>query len=186
MADMMDQQKQQPKPEAAPKAPAAPKGNSDHTPAAAKSGGQFTTKAPAPAKGNDIKPVSKMKTASANPPKGSKDIGSGMNSKLPKPGAQKTQNPFERKQKYTMPGFGGSEMADSWNRTMGSAKKVIDSAPKADERAAASKLFGMNLNKQAPKQYTDDETAYNNMKFFDGSENPVVAFIKNHNTLANR
>lgn len=38
----------------------------------------------------------------------------------------------------------------------------------------------------ALKQYTDDETAYNNMKFFEGSENPVVAFIKNHNALANK
>ena len=38
----------------------------------------------------------------------------------------------------------------------------------------------------ALKQYSSDETAYNNMKFFEGSENPVVAFIKSHNILANK
>ena len=38
----------------------------------------------------------------------------------------------------------------------------------------------------ALRQYSSDETAYNNMKFFEGSENPVVAFIKSHNILANK
>ena len=35
------------------------------------------------------------------------------------------------------------------------------------------------------KQYSSDETAYNNMKFFEGKENPVVAFI-NKNSVASR
>ncbi len=36
------------------------------------------------------------------------------------------------------------------------------------------------------KQYSSDETAYNNIKFFEGKENPVIAFIEQNNTLANR
>jgi hypothetical protein len=35
------------------------------------------------------------------------------------------------------------------------------------------------------KQYSSDETAYNNMKFFEGKENPVVAFI-NKNSVASQ
>lgn len=38
---------------------------------------------------------------------------------------------------------------------------------------------------EALKKYDGEETAYNNMKFFEGSENPVVAFLNNYRSLAN-
>ena len=34
------------------------------------------------------------------------------------------------------------------------------------------------------KQYSSDSTAYNNIKFFEGAENPVVAFINQYNNIA--
>ena len=38
----------------------------------------------------------------------------------------------------------------------------------------------------ALRQYDGDTTAYTNMKYFEGAENPVVAFINEHNNVANR
>ncbi len=35
------------------------------------------------------------------------------------------------------------------------------------------------------KQFTNDKTAYTNIKFFEGNENPVIAFIKSQNSVAN-
>ena len=37
----------------------------------------------------------------------------------------------------------------------------------------------------ALNQYTDDQTAYTNIKFFEGPQNPVVAFLDNYRSLAN-
>ena len=38
----------------------------------------------------------------------------------------------------------------------------------------------------ALKQYSSDETAYNNLKFFEGNENPVIVFINEHNNIASK
>ena len=35
------------------------------------------------------------------------------------------------------------------------------------------------------KQYSSDTTAYNNIRFFEGNENPVVAFLKEYYALNN-
>lgn len=35
------------------------------------------------------------------------------------------------------------------------------------------------------RQYSDDEAAYSNIRFFEGSENPVVAFLQEYYTVAN-
>lgn len=36
------------------------------------------------------------------------------------------------------------------------------------------------------KQYSDDDTAYNNIKYFEGEENPVMAYIRHYNNIANK
>ena len=38
----------------------------------------------------------------------------------------------------------------------------------------------------ALKRYSSDETAYNNLKFFEGNENPVIVFINEHNNIASK
>ena len=38
----------------------------------------------------------------------------------------------------------------------------------------------------ALRQYADDSTAYNNMLYFEGNENPVMAFLDNYYKLANQ
>ena len=35
------------------------------------------------------------------------------------------------------------------------------------------------------KMYTNDKTAYNDLLFFEGTENPVVAFLEDYHQLAN-
>ena len=39
---------------------------------------------------------------------------------------------------------------------------------------------------EALKKYDGEETAYSNMRFFEGSENPVVAFLNNYHNLASK
>lgn len=36
------------------------------------------------------------------------------------------------------------------------------------------------------KQYADDDTAYNNIKYFEGEENPVMAYIRHYNNIASK
>ena len=36
------------------------------------------------------------------------------------------------------------------------------------------------------KQYADDDTAYNDIKYFEGEENPVMAYIRHHNNIASK
>lgn len=38
---------------------------------------------------------------------------------------------------------------------------------------------------EALRKYDGEETAYNNLKFFEGNENPVVAFLQNYYNIAN-
>ncbi len=74
------------------------------------------------------------------------------------------------------------------NKRFASGEEFVNSSANPDWQTYkyAQRYVSLARATAALKQYTDDETAYNNMKFFEGSENPVVAFIKNHNTLANR
>lgn len=74
------------------------------------------------------------------------------------------------------------------NKRFASGEEFVNSSVNPDWQTYkyAQRYVSLARATAALKQYTDDETAYNNMRFFEGSENPVVAFIKNHNMLANK
>jgi glutamyl/glutaminyl-tRNA synthetase len=74
------------------------------------------------------------------------------------------------------------------NKRFASGEAFVNSSVNPDWQTYkyAQRYVSLARATAALKQYTDDKTAYNNMKFFEGSENPVVAFIKQYNALANK
>ena len=74
------------------------------------------------------------------------------------------------------------------NKRFASGEAFVNSSVNPDWQTYkyAQRYVSLARATAALKQYTDDKTAYNNMKFFEGSENPVVVFIENHNILANK
>ena len=74
------------------------------------------------------------------------------------------------------------------NKRFASGEEFVNSSANPDWQTYkyAQRYVSLARATAALRQYSSDETAYNNMKFFEGSENPVVAFIKSYNILANK
>ncbi len=74
------------------------------------------------------------------------------------------------------------------NKRVATGEAFVNSNSNADWQTYkyAQRYVSLARATAALKQYSSDETAYNNLKFFEGKENPVVAFINNHNSVASR
>ena len=78
--------------------------------------------------------------------------------------------------------------ASEHDKRIASGEAFVNSSDNPDWQTYkyAQRYVSLARATAALKQYTNDETAYNNMKFFEGRENPVVAFIERYNTVANK
>ena len=49
----------------------------------------------------------------------------------------------------------------------------------------AQRYVSLARAQESLRQYDGNKTAYSNIRFFEGTENPVIAFIEYHNSIAN-
>ncbi|MBR2754033.1 hypothetical protein IKD82_02660 [Candidatus Saccharibacteria bacterium] len=77
---------------------------------------------------------------------------------------------------------------DSENKRIASGEAFVNSSSNPDWQTYkyAQRYVSLARATAALKQYADDETAYNSIKFFEGTENPVIAFLNNYRNIANK
>ena len=77
--------------------------------------------------------------------------------------------------------------ANENNKRIASGAAFVNSTSNDDwnEYKYAQRYVSLARATAALRQYDGDATAYTNMKYFEGTENPVVAFINKYNNIAN-
>ena len=77
---------------------------------------------------------------------------------------------------------------DSESKRIASGEAFVNSSSNPDWQTYkyAQRYVSLARATAALKQYADDETAYNSIKFFEGTENPVIAFLNNYRNIANK
>ena len=78
--------------------------------------------------------------------------------------------------------------ASDGNRRIASGEAFVNSSANEDWQTYkyAQRYVSLARATSMLKQYSSDETAYSNMKFFEGKENPVVAFINKNSVVSQR
>ena len=74
------------------------------------------------------------------------------------------------------------------SRRIASGEAFVNSSSNPDWQTYnyAQRYVSLARATAALKQYADDETAYNNIQFFEGAENPVIAFLNKYHNIANK
>ena len=74
------------------------------------------------------------------------------------------------------------------NKKIASGEAFVNSSSNIDWQTYkyAQRYVSLSRATAALRQYDGDDTAYSTMKFFEGSENPVIAFLNNYYNIANR
>lgn len=81
--------------------------------------------------------------------------------------------------------FNGASEAEK-RKASGEAYVNSSANPDWQTYKYAQRYVSLARATSALKQYSDDGTAYNNLKFFEGTNNPVTAFVKEYRKVANR
>ena len=78
--------------------------------------------------------------------------------------------------------------ASDGNKRIASGEAFVNSSANEDWQTYkyAQRYVSLARATSMLKQYSSDETAYSNMKFFEGKENPVVAFINKNSVVSQR
>ena len=78
--------------------------------------------------------------------------------------------------------------ASDQDKRIATGEAFVNSASNPDWQTYkyAQRYVSLARATAALKQYSSDETAYNNLKFFEGEENPVVAFLEQYKAVANK
>ncbi len=85
-------------------------------------------------------------------------------------------------------------MTETWltsseeNKRIASGEAFVNSSSNLDweEYKYAQRYVSLARAMAALRQFDGDETSYNNIKYFEGSENPVLAFLREYRDLANK
>lgn len=78
--------------------------------------------------------------------------------------------------------------ADDNDKKVATGESFVNSAnnPDWDTYKYAQRYVALARATSMLKQYSDDKTAYRNMKYFEGEENPVMAYKKHYYNIANK
>ena len=78
--------------------------------------------------------------------------------------------------------------ADEETKRLATGAAFVNSSDNSDWQTYkyAQRYVSLARATESLKQFTSDKTAYNNIPFFEGDSNPVVAFLDNYYQLANK
>ena len=78
--------------------------------------------------------------------------------------------------------------ANSNTKRLASGAAFVNSASNSDWETYkyAQRYVSLARAQESLRQYDGDKTAYSTIKYFEGTENPVIAFIDYYNSLASK